>query len=112
MLRALRAAAQPVNFVWTMSPAAQAAALARTTLQVNPGTRCVLFHSPDAEKVASQLGLALRRGGFLPLLTPLHLDVVTEQAVRGAVATLSRTGSTFLVACGDSNSRKSHAKLR
>lgn len=103
MLRALRAAAQPVELVWAVSPAARAAALARGALGVPSGTRCLLLHSPDAERVASQVGLALRRGGFVPVLSPLGVDSVTEQAVQGAVAALTRTGAAFYAACGDSS---------
>ena len=103
MLRALRAAAQPVELVWAANPASKAAAFARVALGTPPGARCLLLHSPDAERVASQIGLALRRGGFVPVLSPLIVDAVTEQVVHGAAAALTRTGASFFVACGDSN---------
>lgn len=103
MLRVLRAAAQPVDLVWAANPASKAAAFARVSLGTPPGARCLLLHSLDAERVASQIGLALRRGGFVPVLSPLSVDAVTEQVVHGAAAALTRTGASFFVACGDSN---------
>ncbi len=103
MLRLLRTAASPVdlNFIWsTTSPASVVAHIAKSKLGVVPGSRCLVLHSLEATLVASQLGQALRRGGFFPVLSPLPIDVLTEQAALNAVANLNRTGSMFVVACG------------
>lgn len=101
MWRALRAATQPVEISWSVSnPATVVGRTAQRVLGASPGSRCLILHSLEASQIAHQLGQALRRTGFLPVLSPVSLDTNTEHAAVGAAASISRTGSVFVVACG------------